>query len=135
MKILDFFYYYFVRMITKMREKKQVRMEIIPFQAASGIGFSLLCYLFSLESIFNFFVFGDQKSTHIPNVVFMSIPFIVGGVLDYVYIKKGRYLKIQERNDPKFGISDKAGRMIALFTFIFAFISVILTVIILYLLK
>ena len=93
---------------------------------------SLLFYLLGFESIFNFFVFGNQKSTHIPGVVFMSTPLVVGGLLDYIYMKRGRFLKIQERSDPKFGVSDKAGRMIAMFTFIFAPIFMILTVIILY---
>jgi hypothetical protein len=131
MKIVDFFYYYFVRWITKMREKKQVRMEIIPFQAASGIAFSLLFYSMSIERIINFIVFDTNKS-YIPGIVFISIPLVVGGLLDYIYMNRGRYLKIQERSDPKFGVSDKAGRMIAMFTFIFAPIFMVLSAIILY---
>ena len=120
MKLLDFLFYFFVRLITVMRIRK-FKMERIPDQAAYSITICISLWIITINGIIDFCLFDTFKSK-IPNIIFVIISILIYFLIRYIYIIKGRYNKLLEKNDPKFNISDKAGRIIVIIVFASSFL-------------
>ena len=130
MKALDFLFYYLARwfVLTDRRKKKTIPY---PDQVAYSITICLLIYLFTIDEIIEYFLFHTFDSK-IPLMAFVAVAMAIYFMLRHVYIIKGRYNLILEKNDHKFGVSEKAGIIIALVVFFSSVIVMILTTLILH---
>jgi len=130
MKTLDFLFYFFVRwfQVSDRRTKKTVSYAD---QAAYALTICSIFWVLFLDLVFDFVVFKTFKSK-IPNVIFIIVGLLIYLIYRHIYIKKGRYNRILERSDPKFNVSDKTGRIIAVAVAFSSLLILMLTTIVLH---
>jgi hypothetical protein len=129
MIIIDFLYYYLVLWFEKVGKK------INPYSRTSFVlGVSSLIWFITIDGIFEYALF---NTTHLrtPKIVPIIIGIAIAYFLDYIYVKKKRYDLILKRDDPKFNISDKWGKIISLSFFAFTFLIFFMAAIIIHAIK
>ena len=130
MIILDFIFHFFVRWF-QVSDRRKVKKVTYTDQASYAITICLLVWLILLNAIIEYFLFNTFKSK-IPSFAFIILGVLIYFIFRYVYIINNRYSKIMQLNDPKFGISDKSGRIVVLILFFSSFIVFYLTAIVLH---
>ena len=133
MKTLDFLFYYFVRLF-EVTDRRPVKTKSYPDQAAYALTICSTLWLILVNGVLEYVLFDTFKSK-IPNLIFIVIGLGLYFLYRHIYIKKGRYNLILEKSDPKFNISDKAGRIIAVIVFFSSLLILMLTAIILHSIK
>ncbi len=130
MKVLDFLFYYLARLIeiTDRRKKKTVSY---PDQVSYAISISTAVWIVVFDGIVEYYLFGSFVSK-IPLIVFLSFTIFQYFFLRRIYIKKGRYEKLLEMDDPKFGVTDKVGVTIATVVFFLPLVVLFFTALILH---
>jgi len=129
MKVIDFLYYYIVQLITSSRVRKY-RMEKIPDQALYLLTLCFITLMFTIETLFDYFwlnTFENQVSLYLIVLIFLVI--YLG--IRYIYIVKGRYQLMLNKNITIYEISANKGKMIAA---LFLVISYFLPFMLIYLL-
>ncbi len=119
MKILDFFMYYFSRWL-EFTDRRKKKATSYPDQSAYALTISLGMWIEIVDFVTEYFLFGTYISK-IPLLLLVVVSMSFYFLLRYIYITKRRYDQILKMSDPKFSISEKAGRIIALIIFFFPF--------------
>ena len=133
MKILDFLFYYLVRLFD-VTDSKHIKFKSHPDQAAYVLTICSGFWLILINGVIEYFIFDTLKSK-IPTFIFIIIGLLLYFVYRDIYIKKGRYNLILERSDPKFNVSDKAGRIIVVIVVFSSLLLLMLSAIILHSIK
>jgi len=129
MKVLDFLYYYVVQMITSARIRKY-RMDRIPDQAAYLISLCFITLMFTIGTLFEYFYLNTLEA-QFSEFSFVLIGLIIYFWMRHIYIIKGRYELILNKDVTIYEISANKGKMIAS---LFLVISYFLPFILIYLL-
>ena len=119
MKIFDFLFYYLVNWYDWL-DPKSKKFKSHKDQAAYVITIIIFLYMLIIDIIVEYWSV-VSFSSKIPLYVYVAICLFAYLILRYIYITKGRYDQILKMSDPKFSISEKAGRIIALIIFFFPF--------------
>jgi hypothetical protein len=130
MKIFDFLFYYFVQWF-EVSDRRKVKTISYQDQAAYALAICSILYILLINSILEYILFNTFKSK-IPNLIFIAIGLMLYFLYRYIYLKKERYKLINEMSDPKFNVSDRAGRIITLIVFFTSLLILLLTAIILH---
>jgi hypothetical protein len=130
MKVIDFLFYYLARLmeITDRRKKKTVPY---PDQVSYAISISSAVWIVVFDGIIEYYLF-DSFVSKIPIIVYLSLTMFEYFWLRRIYIKKGRYERLLEMEDPKFGVSDKVGITIATVVFFLPLVALFFTALILH---
>ncbi|UBM61599.1 hypothetical protein LA303_09245 [Candidatus Sulfidibacterium hydrothermale] len=130
MKALDFLFYYLAHWleISDRRKKKTVSY---PDQVSYAISISSAVWIVIFDGIIEYYMF-DSFVSKIPLVVFLAVTIFQYFWLKRIYIKRGRYQKLLEMADPKFGVTDKVGEIIAIVIFFLPLVVLFFTALILH---
>jgi len=130
MRTFDFLFYYLVNFFDET-DKKHVKFKSHLDQAAYVLTICSGLWVILINGIFEYVLFDTFKSK-IPTYIFIIIGVLLYFVYRHIYIKKGRYNQILERSDPKFNVSDKTGRIIAVAVAFSSLLILMLTTIVLH---
>ncbi len=117
MKILDFLFYYTVKMIISARIRK-FRMERIPDQAAYSLAICYSLILFTIYLLFEYICLNTLEAP-VSLVIWVSIFMIIYLGLRRVYIIRGRLLLISEKKIAIPKVSENVGKIISILFIVF----------------
>ncbi len=130
MKILDFLFYYLVRWF-QVIDRRKTKNVPYPDQVSYALAICCLFWLQLIDAVIEYFLFKTFVSK-ISKFVFIAFGILMYFLFRHIYINNGRYDKILEMSDPKFNVTDKTGRVIAVLVFIFSCLFFFLTAILLH---
>ncbi len=116
MKILDFLMYYFSHWL-ESTDRRKIKTVSYLDQSAYALTICSILYLLLIERIFEFILFNTFQFK-MPIIIFVLIGLFIYFIFRHIYITKGRYNQILKKRDPKFSVSEKLGRTIAIIVFI-----------------
>ena len=111
MRIIDFLFYYLSVRIHKTNKKYGIRRIDHIAWSCYILGIFTIVWLLHIDRIVEFLIFHLFKS-RIPKLYFVLIGICLMVLFNYVYIEKGRYNRILEKQNsesPLFNISIKTG--------------------------
>jgi hypothetical protein len=111
MILFDFLFYYLTMWFSTAKTKQ---LSSPSERASYALGISLLLYVMGINYLFGYFLTKSLKAT-IPIWICMLIGLGICQLFQYLYIDKGRYefIKDREVQDSKFKIPDKNGMIIS----------------------
>ena len=130
MKILDFLFYYLARWF-QVIDRRKTKTVSYPDQVSYTLAICCLFWLLLIDGVIEYFLFKTFDSK-ISKFVFIALGILVYFLFRHIYINNGRYDKILEMSDPKFNVTDKTGRIIAVLVFVFSFLILFLSAILLH---
>jgi hypothetical protein len=128
MIVLDFLFHYMALHSEKWDKNRVKHMD--PAEGARNLlSISIFIWLMIIECIVNYIVSGEIKLISISWRLLLFLSLMLYGGVTYIYIEKGRYNRINQREhseNKKFIISDENGILIALIFTYTSFVIIIL---------